>query len=131
MFKYFIFFILFVAVFSCKKKEDPAVIEDPNIIGSWKRVSKGVVNGSDTTYTNYSETIIHKFMENNNYEEIKYDESGYSSVAHYTFNYSSDTLRFFSMGALSHKNFIKLSVHTMIMHVPPDPATNVYILVKQ
>jgi hypothetical protein len=129
---FLIILVIALTVLSCKKKnDDPTVIDDSNIIGTWKRVARGTISGSDTTYTNYSETILHKFYDNNNYEEVKTPAGGYSSVAHYTYNLSDDTLRFYAMGMLSHRNYIKLSQSTLIIHIAPDPDHTVYKLEKQ
>ncbi len=122
---------MLVVFTACKDKtEDENPIDNPDIIGTWKRVASGTIFGSDTDYTNYSENIYHKFFENNTYEEHK-TSSGFTSVAHYTFGLSNDTLKFYSMGSvLDHKNFCRLSSSTLIIHVPPDAQNHVYKLTK-
>lgn len=121
---------LLVVLTACKDKtEDENVIDNPDIFGTWKRVAVGTIWGSDTSYTNYSEEIYHKFFENNKYEEHK-TSSGFTSVANYTFGLQNDTLKFYSMGVLDHTNLCHLNGSTLIIHVPPDAPNHVYKLTK-
>lgn len=120
-----------VAFTACKDKpEDEAPIDNPDIYGTWKRISSGTISGSDTSYTNYSDLIYHKFYEGGKYEEHK-TSSGYTSVANYTFGLQNDTLKFYSMGGvLDHTNKCRLQGSTLIIHVPPDADYHVYKLTK-
>lgn len=122
---------MIVVFTSCKDKtEDENPIDNPDIYGTWKRVAVGAISGSDTNYSNYSEDIYHKFFEDKKYEEHK-TSSGFTSVAHYTYGLTNDTLKFYSMGGvLDHTNLCHLNGSTLIIHIPPDADNHVYKLTK-
>ncbi|MFH2141304.1 MAG: hypothetical protein ABIJ97_02695 [Bacteroidota bacterium] len=131
--KYLLLLLVALSVFSCKDpEEDTLPIDNPDIIGTWKRQSKGIVNGSDTTYVNYSEDIYHQYFQGGTYTETKSGSSILNSEANYQFSLVNDSLKFYSMGAFSHAYPIKLFVTKLYIDMGIVGSSKItYRLIKQ
>lgn len=131
--KYLLYMLLAVSVFACKDpEEENPPIDDPNIIGTWKRESKGIVNGTDTTYVNYSEDIYHQYFEGGKYTETKSGSGILNSQANYQFSLVNDTLKFYSMGTFSHAYPVQLFTTKLYIDMGNDGGSVItYKLIKQ
>ena len=133
--KLIIVFLVSLLIFTnCKKDDDDddTQIDNPNIIGTWKRISKATITGGDSTFTTYSETIYHIYDSNGNYTESKSVSGQLSSEAHYEYSLTNDSLKFYSMGVFSHAYPIQLGLTKMIIDIGTDGNTKYsYIPTKQ
>lgn len=126
--------LIALAVFSCKdpEEENPLPIDNPDIIGTWKRQCKGIVNGTDTTYVNYSEDIYHQYLQGGTYTETKSGSSILNSEAHYQYSLVNDSLKFYSMGVFSHAYPVKLFVTKLYIDMGYVGGSKItYRLIKQ
>ncbi len=108
--------IFIVSLSACKDETEPVI--DAEIIGKWKRISYITITGTDSVFSDYSETIYHYYNSDGTYDETK--SGNYTANANYEYSYDNNILKLFSMGNQIYEYTAVITGNTMIIDIDND-----------